>query len=56
MAQTSAPTNASDRRVAFVAFRVLHAVCYLTDKATLRSLAFVGALVCAIWLFLLGLL
>ncbi len=40
--------------VAFVAFRAAHAVCYLADLATLRSLAFTGALVCVVWLFVLG--
>jgi len=38
----------------FVAFRVLHAICYIGGLATLRSLMFAGSLVCAIWLFLLA--
>ena len=40
--------------MSFVGFRVLHAVAYIADWATLRSLLFVGALVCAIWLFVLA--
>ena len=46
--------TASTLAMAWVAFRVLHAVFYLADLATLRSLVFVGALVCAVWLFVLG--
>ena len=40
--------------MAFVAFRVLHAICYIADWATPRSLTFIGGLVSAVWLFLLG--
>lgn len=40
--------------MAFVAFRLLHAVAYIADWATLRSLLFVGALASAIWLFILA--
>lgn len=40
--------------MAFVAFRILHAVAYIADWATLRSLLFVGALASAIWLFILA--
>jgi len=46
---------AANLAVVFVAFRIVHAVLYLADLATLRSLAFVGGQVCVIWLFLLGL-
>jgi uncharacterized MAPEG superfamily protein len=42
--------------IAFIAFRVLHALCYLANLAALRSLAFIGGLIAALWLFLLGLL
>lgn len=40
--------------MAFVAFRLLHAVAYIADWAMLRSLLFVGALASAIWLFILA--
>lgn len=40
--------------LAWVVFRILHAICYLADLATLRSLVYFGALTSAVWLFLLG--
>ena len=40
--------------MAFVAFRVLHAVAYTADWAIPRSLLFLGAFVSAIWLFVLA--
>jgi uncharacterized MAPEG superfamily protein len=46
---------AANLAVVFVALRIVHAALYLADLATLRSLSFVGAQVCVIWLFLLGL-
>lgn len=46
---------AANLAVAFVFFRIIHAVLYLADLASLRTLSFVGAQVCVIWLFLLGL-
>ena len=48
------PGMSATLAMAFVAFRVAHAVCYLADWATLRSLSFIGALVCVLWLFFLG--
>ena len=48
------PGAAAMLAMTFVGFRVAHGLCYLADLATLRSLCFVGGLVCAIWLFLLG--
>ena len=48
------PAMSASLAVAFVGFRVAHALCYLANLATLRSLAFTGALVCVIWLFVLG--
>jgi uncharacterized MAPEG superfamily protein len=48
------PARAAQLSVAFVIARVLHGVFYVTDLDALRSLAFVGAMVCAIWLFVLG--
>ena len=49
------PEKAGMLAMGFVGFRILHAVCYIADWATPRSLVFVGGFVCAIWLFLLGL-
>ncbi len=40
--------------MAFVAFRILHALAYVADWATLRSLLFLGALGSAVWLFILA--
>lgn len=37
--------------VVFVIARVLHAAMYITDKAPLRTLAFVIGLGCCLWLF-----
>jgi len=48
------PAMSARLAVGWVAFRVLHAVCYLADWGTARSLVHVGAVVCAVWLFLLG--
>ena len=40
--------------IAFVAFRVLHPIFYIADIAPLRSICFLGAVVSAVWLFVLG--
>ncbi len=48
------PATASTLALAWVGFRVLHAAFYLADLATLRSLVFIGGMVCAIWLLVLG--
>ena len=48
------PERSAQLAVAFVAFRALHAVCYIGGWATLRSLMFMGGLVSLIWLFVLG--
>lgn len=48
------PAMSANLAMGFVVFRVLHAACYVGGIATLRSLMFLGALVCVIWLFLLG--
>ncbi len=48
------PGTAATLGMSFVGFRVLHAVFYLMDQATLRSLSFIGGMVCAVWLFVLG--
>jgi len=50
------PDTAAMLALAFVAFRVLHAVFYFADLATLRSLAFGGGMLSAAGLFVSGLL
>lgn len=40
--------------VGFVAFRLLHGLLYIMDKASLRSLAWLGGFSCMIGLFLLA--
>ena len=37
--------------IAFVVFRVLHAVFYLADIDKARSVAFIGGMVCIVALF-----
>lgn len=48
------PIMAARLAIAWVAFRILHAVCYLADWGTPRSIVHVGAVIAAVWLFLLG--
>jgi uncharacterized MAPEG superfamily protein len=48
------PAMSARLAIGWVAFRVLHSVCYLADWGAARSLMHVGAVVCAVWLFLLG--
>ena len=45
------PQNSALASVLFIGARVGHAVCYLADLATLRSLMFAVATGCCIWLF-----
>lgn len=40
--------------IGFVAFRLLHGLLYIRDKASLRSLAWVGGFACVIGLFLVA--
>lgn len=40
--------------LAFVALRVLHAVFYVADQATLRSVSYVGGLACIIAIFVMA--
>jgi uncharacterized MAPEG superfamily protein len=40
--------------IAFVIFRILHAIFYIADLATLRSLIFVLALLCCLGLYVLA--
>jgi uncharacterized MAPEG superfamily protein len=46
--------NAATASVVFIVARVLHAVCYISDKDTLRSLSFIVGFGCCIWLFLMA--
>jgi uncharacterized MAPEG superfamily protein len=48
------PAMSANLAMGFVVFRVLHAACYIGGFATIRSLMFLGSLVCGIWLFVLG--
>jgi len=48
------PAMSAILATAFVGFRLAHAAFYLADLANLRSLSFIGAMICAVWLFLLG--
>lgn len=48
------PGMSANLAMAWVVFRTAHAVCYLADLATLRSLMFMGGMAAAIWLFVLG--
>ena len=50
------PAIASTLGLAFVGFRLLHAVFYAADLAALRSLVFVAGMLSAVGLFLTGLL
>ena len=49
------PQLATNLALGFVACRIAHAGFYLADLATLRSLAFMGGMFCAVWLFVTGL-
>jgi len=49
------PEMAGTLAMGFVGFRVLHAAFYLADLAVLRSLVFGGGMVCAVWMFVMGL-
>ncbi len=48
------PGMSATLAMAFVAFRVLHPIFYIADIAPLRSIVFGGAVVSAVWLFVLG--
>jgi uncharacterized MAPEG superfamily protein len=48
------PDKSATAAVLFVGLRVLHAAFYLANLDVLRSIAFLGALACAIRLFVLG--
>lgn len=38
--------------IAFIVFRLLHGYCYITDRASMRSLVWFGAMLCVIGLFI----
>lgn len=49
------PSAAADQLAAgFIVLRIAFGVCYLADKATLRSLVWMGAQFCAIGLFVVA--
>lgn len=39
--------------LAFIALRLVYGALYIADKPTLRSLAWLGALLCWVWMFVL---
>jgi uncharacterized MAPEG superfamily protein len=49
-----ANAGADQLALGFIAFRILFGLCYLADKATLRSLMWVGSLACIIGLFVVA--
>lgn len=49
-----ASERADTLAIGFVAFRLLHGLLYILDKATLRSLAWVGGIACVVGLFLVA--
>ena len=50
----AAPGKIDALALAFIALRVSYGVCYLADRATLRSLVWVGGLGCTIALFVIS--
>ena len=48
------PADATLPCTIFIGARVLHGVCYIADLAPLRSLSFLVATVCCLWLFRLA--
>lgn len=48
------PIRITTLTLAFVAFRVLHGLCYLAGRATLRSLAWLGGFACVLALMALA--
>jgi uncharacterized MAPEG superfamily protein len=44
------PGRVATLAVAFVAFRVLHGIFYIANVHVLRSLSWLGGLVCVLWL------
>lgn len=40
--------------LSFIGFRVVYLILYLADLAHLRTLAWIGGMVCTVWLFCLG--
>jgi len=50
-ARSSTAANVS---IAFVAARIVHAICYVANLDILRSLVFFVGIVCAVWLIVLA--
>ena len=48
------PDKSATAAIAFVALRVLHGAFYLANQDVLRSVSFLGASACAVWLFVLA--
>jgi uncharacterized MAPEG superfamily protein len=40
--------------IGFIAARVVYLVCYLADWAAIRSVAWLAAMVCSVWIFVAG--
>ena len=50
-----APQSTVDNlALAFVGLRLLYGILYLVDQHWMRSLVWAGALVCTVWIFVLG--
>jgi len=54
MLHTAPQARIDGLAIAFVVFRILFGLCYLADKATLRSLAWFGGVGCIVGLFLIS--
>lgn len=53
--QLHAPQHLVDNlAIAFIALRLVYAWCYVTDRASLRSLVWMGGLACTIALVVIG--
>ena len=48
------PGASATASIVFIVARVLHGVCYVADLASLRSLSFLVATGCCLWLFWLA--
>lgn len=50
------PEKITSLATAFILFRILYGICYLSDKASLRSLAWVCGFICVVSLFILAII
>lgn len=48
------PATLNYLAIAFVIFRIVYGICYLTDKATLRSLVWMMSIACNVAIFVLS--